>query len=319
VFMSFGMDKRIDPMSEEALKLSIEMAQKADKYISTNFLTYPHRLEYEKTFQPYILFSKKRYVGKKYEFNTGKNDWVLSYTGIELKRRDNANVLKIIYQDCLDLLLEGKKDDSFKCLEDHLNNIIDNAKLKKYVINDFVLTKTLKSASSYKTSCIRESCKVKTYYGKNKCSGSRCNAKLKFPTIGHVVLAERVRERDPGNAYQTNERIPYVFTATNKPRTKVLQGNRIETPEYILKNNVVVDYGYYIEQVENAILQLYGKRKDKKGKEILLAEGEVNDSLIVVKRIFKKAKVRAKQEKPTIKTKIQDVQEITNFFKKLKI
>ena len=298
VFMSFKMDKNIDPMSEEALIKSIEMAQEADKYISKKFLTYPHRLEYEKTFQPYILFSKKRYVGKKYEFKTGRNDWKLSYTGIELKRRDNANILKIIYQDCLDFLLEGQKEESLKCLEKHLDNIIDNDKLKKYKINDFVLTKTLKSASSYKTGCEKDGCKVKTHYGKKKCSV--CNSKLKFPTQGHVMLAEKVRLRDPGNAYQTNERIPYVFTATAN-RKKVLQGNRIETPEYIIKNrDTIIDYGYYIQQVENALLQLYGKQKDKKGKEIQLEEGEVNDNLILVKRIFKKAKDRAESENPFV-------------------
>lgn len=316
VFMSFGLGD-LDPMSEEALKLSIEMAQKADKYISEKFLTYPHRLEYEKTYQPYILFSKKRYVGKKYEFKTGKKDWKLDYKGIELKRRDNANILKKIYQGCLDNLLNGNTKESFKYLETSLNNIIDNSKKQTYPINDFVLTKTLKSATSYKTKCTSFGCKVNTLYGKKTCS--RCNAKLKFPSIGHVVLAERVRERDPGNAYQSNDRIPYVFIATNKPRAKILQGQRIETPDFIVKNKVLIDYGYYIEQVENSILQLYGKQKDKKGKEIRLEPGEVKKSLDHAKKIFKEAKARAKKEKPIVKETIANVPEITNFFKKLKI
>lgn len=46
----------------------------------------PHVFEYEKTFFPFILFSKKRYASIKYEFdiNKGKMDWM----GICLTRRE---------------------------------------------------------------------------------------------------------------------------------------------------------------------------------------------------------------------------------------
>ena len=67
-----------EPMSEDALKESVKLGAESDAI--TTFLL-PDRkrirdgkkvgvqqLEYEKTYQPYILFSKKRYVGKLYEF-----------------------------------------------------------------------------------------------------------------------------------------------------------------------------------------------------------------------------------------------------------
>ena len=45
----------------------------------------PHDLEYEKSFFPFILFSKKRYIGYLYE-----DDWniipKLKYMGIVLKK-----------------------------------------------------------------------------------------------------------------------------------------------------------------------------------------------------------------------------------------
>ena len=309
VFMSFGLNG-LDPMSEEALKLSIEMAQKADKYISDNYLTYPHRLEYEKTYQPYILFSKKRYVGKKYEFKTGKDDWDLDYKGIELKRRDNAKILKKIYKGCLDSLLNGNTEESFKYLQSCLNNLINNHTKKEYEINDFILTKTLKPIASYKTGCKNRFCKIKTYYGKKTCDS--CDSELDMPSQGHVILAERVRKRDPGNAYQSNDRVPYVFISTKKDRKKILQGERIETPNYIEDKKLKIDYGYYIDQIENSILQLYGKQKDKKGKEIPLNPGDVKNNLDKVKKIFQKSKIKAENKRTGVK-------EIGFYFKKLKV
>ena len=35
-------------------------------------LPYPHDLEYEKTFWPFLILTKKRYVGNKYEFDFDK-------------------------------------------------------------------------------------------------------------------------------------------------------------------------------------------------------------------------------------------------------
>ena len=55
--------------AKRQLQKSIEMGVGAEKYIQ-QFLKAPHRLEYEKTFSPFILFSKKRYIGNKYEEDT---------------------------------------------------------------------------------------------------------------------------------------------------------------------------------------------------------------------------------------------------------
>ena len=45
---------------KEGLKKSIDLGCQAEEYIQ-KFLKKPHKLEYEKTFYPFILFSKKRY------------------------------------------------------------------------------------------------------------------------------------------------------------------------------------------------------------------------------------------------------------------
>ena len=43
----------------DALQLTIELAQQAGE-LASKFLKYPHDLEYEKTFMPFIPFVKKK-------------------------------------------------------------------------------------------------------------------------------------------------------------------------------------------------------------------------------------------------------------------
>ena len=47
---------------KQALEITIELAQEAG-HLASSFLKGPHDLEYEKTFMPFCLLSKKRYVG----------------------------------------------------------------------------------------------------------------------------------------------------------------------------------------------------------------------------------------------------------------
>jgi DNA polymerase elongation subunit (family B) len=68
---------------------------------------------------PFIIFSKKRYVGNLYEFDINK--FKQKSMGIVLKRRDNANIVKKIYGGVIDILL-NKQDlnESIEFLNDEL-------------------------------------------------------------------------------------------------------------------------------------------------------------------------------------------------------
>jgi hypothetical protein len=76
-------------------------------------------------------------------------------------------------------------------------------------------------------------------------------------SIGHNVLAERIGQRDPGNKPKSGDRIKFVFIVNNDK--KALQGHRMETPEYIIENNIKIDYIHYItNQILKPIQQLIG-------------------------------------------------------------
>jgi DNA polymerase elongation subunit (family B) len=110
---------------KEALEITIELAQEAG-HLASSFLKGPHDLEYEKTFMPFCLLSKKRYVGMLYE--TDPNKCKRKEMGIVLKRRDNAPIVKDIYGGIIDILMKEKNIQ---------NAIIRNVDLGLYKNNPY--------------------------------------------------------------------------------------------------------------------------------------------------------------------------------------
>jgi len=204
---------------KEALQPSIDIGKEVESTIY-KILPKPQKLNYEKVLYPFILFSKKRYVGNLYESDI--NHFKQKSMGIVLKRRDNAHIVKTIYGGIIDIIL-NKHDlhESVRFLKEELQNLVDG----NVNVNELILSKTL-------------------------------NSSYKDPTkIAHRVLADRIGARDPGNKPAINDRIQYVYVKA--PGAK-LQGDKIETPEFIKENNLTPDYLFYItNQIMKPILQLY--------------------------------------------------------------
>ena len=76
---------------QRALEMTIEIGQDVGALCS-QFLKAPQCLEYEKTLMPFILLSKKRYVGMVFEEDPHKG--VMKYMGLSLKRRDSCDLFK---------------------------------------------------------------------------------------------------------------------------------------------------------------------------------------------------------------------------------
>jgi DNA polymerase elongation subunit (family B) len=205
---------------KDALEITIEIAQQAG-HLASSFLKGPHDLEYEKTFMPFCLLSKKRYVGMLYE--TDPNKGKRKEMGIVLKRRDNAPIVKDIYGGIIDILMKEK--DVQKAI-DFLKSCLKNIVEEKYPIEKLIISKSLRSG--YK------------------------NPK----SIAHKVLSDRMTARDPGNKPSSGDRIPFVYI--NNSDKKALQGEKIETPTYILENNLKIDYSFYItNQIMKPVQQVF--------------------------------------------------------------
>lgn len=223
-----------DPSKEQMLRHSIDCAVQASEEFRKQ-LKPPHDLEYEKTYFPFIIFAKKRYVGNKYEFDVNK--YSQASMGIALKRRDNAPIVKDIYGGALETILNnvGTKGVD-KAIADVKNQVRDllNGKCET---DRLVVSKTLKM--NYKAP----------------------------QTIAHKMLADRVAVREPGNAFQSNDRVPYLHIVPakkKKPGSAMLQGDRIETPEYVRANGCTIDYQFYVtNQIAKPVSQLFALVADK--------------------------------------------------------
>ena len=222
VFYTFNLEE-LDgtPIrGKKALEITIELAQQVG-YISAKFLKSPHDFEYEKTFMPFCLLSKKRYVGMKYE--SDPNKCKRNEMGIVLKRRDNAPIVKDIYGGIIDILMKKQNiQEAIDFLKGCLKNIVE----ENYPIEKLIITKSLRSG--YKNP----------------------------QSIAHKVLADRITARDPGNKPGPGDRIPFAYIATKDK--KALQGEKIETPSFIIENKLKIDYSFYItNQIMKPVQQVF--------------------------------------------------------------
>ena len=224
VFFKFNLrdvDTGEPIIGQKGLEITIELAQQAGE-LATKFLKKPHDLEYEKTFLPFCLLSKKRYCGMLYETNPKKCK--RKSMGIVLNRRDNAPIVKDVYGGTMDILMQRELEKSIDFVKTSLQNIVD----EKYPMEKLIITKALRSG--YKNPA----------------------------QIAHKVLADRIARRDPGNKPSIGDRFPFVYI--ENPNKKALQGDRIETPSYILANKgtVKINYSHYISnQIMKPLQQLF--------------------------------------------------------------
>ena len=223
---------------KEALEWCIKCGDEAGQWITDKIMHDPQVLEYEKTFYPFILISKKRYIGDKYEFNLNKCS--RTSMGIVMKRRDNAPIVKHVFGNMIEkIMVEKDFDGALKWIQ----NTLEEIRGGKLHMNEYIITKSLRG------------------YYKNPSQ------------IAHKVLADRIAIRDPGNKPKASDRIPFVYFKLPKNLTeeviqlkngktrikkkKVLQGEKIELPSYVIEKDLELDFEHYIQnQVKNPVKQV---------------------------------------------------------------
>lgn len=268
IFIKFPMEGR---RGLEAIHHAIDLCEEAAGRISQQ-LKRPHNLEFEKVICPMILAAKKKYVGLFYSSKSPK--YVIKYMGIVLKRRDNAPIVKYVFGEMIEILL--KENDLPKAVgfvQEACRRILRG----EYSLDKFIMSKSLRDG-------------------------------YKNPEgIAHKVLADRMGERDPGTKPRVNDRVPFVYVeqkthikGTKTGVQKVLQGEKIEHPDYVVAHKLPVDYLHYItNQIMNPVCQVLN---------LVMKDAEK-----VVFRDIIAAEEQRRQTKAILKSGCQD---ITKFFKK---
>jgi DNA polymerase elongation subunit (family B) len=199
---------------------SIELGKKAAQSI-TKQCRAAHKIEYEKTLFPFILFCRKRYVGMKYEDDVTKCKRMTM--GVALKRRDNAPIVKDVFGGALDILMEHR---DIKKAQEFVKNILVDILQNKIPLDKYVITKQLRD--DYKNP----------------------------GQIAHRVLADRMEERDAGNKPQVGDRLAYIYIKEKRDAKK--QGERIEQIDYVREKKLTPDTEFYItNQIQNPVAQLF--------------------------------------------------------------
>jgi DNA polymerase elongation subunit (family B) len=207
--------------AQEAAKA---LAEEAGKKIS-GALKPPHDFEFDKMFRCFCLLSKKRYVGDMTEGGLEDGDYHRKSMGIVMKRRDNAPIVKYVYGGAIEAILV-KRD--IRAAFEFVRTAARELLAGKFGLRRLTITKSLRA--EYKA------------------------------VPAHKILADRIGKRDPGNKPSSNDRIPFVYVAP--PRGKKApesQGERIETPSFIVENGLKPDYMFYItNQIAKPVSQVFG-------------------------------------------------------------
>ena len=170
---------------KEALRYCIDCGVAAGEWITDKKMNHPQDLEYEKTFYPFILISKKRYTGDKYEIDHKKPKERTSM-GIVMKRRDNAAIVKYVFGNVIEIITQQRSVDlAIEWLEKTLKEIKDGEISESM----FIISKSLRG------------------YYKNP------------EGIAHKVLADRMADRNPGNKPKPNDRIPYMYRVVEEKKS----------------------------------------------------------------------------------------------------
>jgi DNA polymerase elongation subunit (family B) len=156
--------------------------------------------------------------------------------GIVMKRRDNAPIVKYVYGGVIDRILDPSLTDSLAGVRSAFAFVQETARAllqEKIPMSKLTITKSLKS--EYKS------------------------------VPAHKMLANRIAERDPGNAPSTTERLPFVYILPPPGEApSKLQGDRIELPSYIREKKLKIDYPHYItNQIAKPIAQVFGLEVEK--------------------------------------------------------
>lgn len=286
--------EELNKLKTKVIEESFETGKKLAKEISARLFTDPIELEFEKVYHPFMIFTKKRYIGNYYGSNPHTID-KLEKKGIVLSRRDNPDIVKRVYEDVIEpLLVDGSRGvkKSISILKTHLQQLKDN----NVDLDELVITKTL--AKGYgKLHMKKDNGKEYACEGCSQCTGGIILGAGDYKNINtpHVALAIKQRKRDAGSAPSVNDRISYVFTKTDNPKAKLFE--RAEELLLAKEQSLKIDYLYYINnQLKNPICEVLNLIMDSPEK---IFE-EYTDDMTEKKKPRAKKTIKPDENQPSI-------------------
>jgi DNA polymerase delta subunit 1 len=219
VMINFGIDDL-----HEVMKLGKEAAF----HVTKQFIN-PIRLEFEKVYYPYLLLNKKRYAGLLW---TNPNNYdKIDMKGIESVRRDNCQLVRETINTCLHkLLIERNLEGTI----DYVKNVVSALLQNKIDLSLLVITKAI---------------------GKKQKQEGKSTKNTYTAKQAHVELAQKMQQRDAANAPTVGDRVAYVMIKGTKGQKAY---ELAEDPIYVLKNDLPIDFDFYLEkQLKAPLMRIF--------------------------------------------------------------
>jgi DNA polymerase delta subunit 1 len=186
----------------------------------------PIRIEYEKVYEPFLLLSRKRYLGIKYEAGGEDGKGKRESKGDILQRRDSCQLLKNTYDTACDILMTKKLVGVSECLE-LLVETLRKVAAGEADVEDLAITRAVtKPIEDYKVG-----------------------------HLPHIEAAKRKIAR--GETVESNERLRIVFVA-DKPGPGTPDWSRCEVIEHVRDKKLPYDRQYYVRCFVSPMTSLLG-------------------------------------------------------------
>jgi hypothetical protein len=240
----------------------------------------PVEMEFEKVFQPFILLTKKRYIGKKFENMKDPFEMKnITSAGIALTRRDYCLMVKDCYSKVIDFIMENQLPKAIGVYKEFLDKIERYDMSVDQLIISAALAKSY-SCSDCKTKCewtnIRcLKCKTDIPRGniiKDTCP--QCSTKficIHTFSLAHVNLASKMLRRK--EEINVNDRIQYIYVERETINTKSTskgKGDLAEEPKYAKEHNLKFNRVCYTEQLAKPLLSFFKVVLDSNTQEELI-------------------------------------------------
>lgn len=244
-YVKFPINRNDFNTEEEFMTKQFHMAEECAEYCSNQFKK-PIELEFEKYMYPFALFTKKRYLFKKWT-NPNKPDEEIEYKGIQVVRRDTCKYVKEEMSKIFKIMMSAKnsedaKETSLITVKKSVENLLDG----KIDEKNLILSKQLKSKY-----IVRKDNKSIEYNWTGWSSDTPINKRIglgpnyKNITQPHVRLAQQIMLKDPANHPKPPDRVPYLF---EEKEGATLQCDKVIHPDDFVKGINKIDSLYYFER-----------------------------------------------------------------------
>ena len=246
---------------KDSFKLAISCGDNITKMFNRN----PINLEFEKVYQPFVLLTKKRYIGKKFEDTRDPMKLkTLTTSGIAITKRNYSNIVKKCYREVIDVIMDTSDlEQAIEIYKGYIDRI-DNYQINQ---EDLVVSaqigkeyscKTCKKKTEWIIKC--DKCKTLNPKMTPTCQGQYknglCNKKfecLHTFSLGHINLAQRFLLRN--EEICVGDRIQFIYVESdNKTAAKA---ELTEDPNYAKLNNIKFNRGCYLEQLAKSVLGFF--------------------------------------------------------------